>query len=81
MAPPGNQAANCENKPQPRALEETDLIDLGKWGGKKECVPDCVQVSFNPFRNFVKRSPCSRGSLPGLFPVMRHATGRGQLLF
>ena len=28
MTPPGNQAENCENKPQPEALEETGLLDL-----------------------------------------------------
>ena len=28
MAPPGNQAANRENKPQPIVSEETGLLDL-----------------------------------------------------
>ena len=27
VAPPGNQAANGENKPQPAASEETGLLD------------------------------------------------------
>ncbi|MCK5540081.1 MAG: hypothetical protein KAI69_04060, partial [Deltaproteobacteria bacterium] len=27
VAPPGNQAENCENKPHPEALEETGLLD------------------------------------------------------
>jgi len=35
VTPPGNQAANRENKPQPEASEETGLLDPGENESEK----------------------------------------------
>jgi len=34
VTPPGNQAENCENKPQPGASEETGLLDKALFPGR-----------------------------------------------